>query len=340
MRNLAGAFREWLDADRPDPEPGDAAIRTRALSKLYRNPWTLKVARGVEALDLEVRRGEIFGYLGANGAGKTTTLKLLAGLHKPTSGRAWILGESVTRPAARRRIGFLPEQPYFYDYLTAREFLEFMGRLSGLDGAQSAARTREWLARVGLADHATRTLRKFSKGMLQRVGLAAALLHEPEVVLLDEPMSGLDPLGRRDVRDLILEQRERGATVLFSSHILPDVEALCDRVAIVHGGRLARVARVGELLGRDHGAVEITLEGHPLLEMPAPWSGALARTDRADETQLLLADDSRLDELLPWLLRAGAKVRSIVPHRGSLEDLYLETTQGPVAESTPNRRQA
>ena len=340
MRKLAGALREWLESDRPDPEPGDAAVRTRGLTKLYRNPWTLKVTRGLEGLDLEVRRGEIFGYLGANGAGKTTTLKLLAGLHKPTSGQAWILGQPVSRPSARRRIGFLPEQPYFYDYLTAREFLEFMAGLSGLDGVTGAARAREWLGRVGLADAATRTLRKFSKGMLQRVGLAAALLHEPEVVLLDEPMSGLDPMGRRDVRDLILEQRERGATILFSSHILPDVEALCDRVAIVHGGRLARTARVGELLGSGRGAVEITLAGHPLLEISSTWGEALQRTDRGDDTQLLLADAARLDEVLPWLLRAGAKVRSVVPHRGSLEELYVETTRGAATPVAPLARRA
>src|SRR5439155_13083344 len=236
--------------------------------KWYRHPWTGRVFRGVESLDLEVRRGEVMGYLGPNGAGKTTTLKVLTGLHRASRGQAWILGEPVERCASRRRLGFLPEQPYFYDYLNGREYLELAGRLSGLGGRDAAARARAWLGRVGLGERPRLVLRKYSKGMLQRLGLAAALVHQPRLLILDEPMSGLDPFGRRDVRELILEQRARGTTILFSSHILPDVEMLCDRVFILLDGRLERVATVGELMDGSAPAVEVRVEGSRVLEIP------------------------------------------------------------------------
>jgi ABC-2 type transport system ATP-binding protein len=221
------------DSGHPDP---DLAVCARGLTKHYRHPWTLKTTHALDGVDLDIRRGEVFGYLGPNGSGKTTTVKLLTGLLKPSRGRAWLLGQPIESHACRRRLGYLPEQPYFYDSLNGLEYLELVGRLSGLLAHEADERGRAWLGRVGLADRPRLRLRKYSKGMLQRLGLAAALVHDPELLILDEPMSGLDPFGRREVRELILEQRRRGVTVMFSSHILPDVEMLCDRVAIVIGG--------------------------------------------------------------------------------------------------------
>ena len=313
----------------PDQE---SAVRTAQLTKLYRNPWTMKVTRGVEDLDLDVRRGEVMGYLGPNGAGKTTTLKLLTGLHKPTRGAAWVFGVPVEETRSRRRIGFLPEQPYFYDHLSGPECLELAGRLSGLPGRQAGEMARRWMGRVGLDGAGSRRLRKYSKGMLQRLGLAAALIHAPDLLILDEPMSGLDPLGRRDVRDLLLEQRERGVTVLFSSHILPDVEMLCDRVAIVIGGRLTRVARVGELVSAGTQRVEVRCEGQPIVALPAPIGNLVARLERPGETAFVLEDGARLSELLAGLLQAGVRVRAVTPLRASLEDLYVEIAKSGAAE--------
>jgi len=308
----------------------DAVIRCRQLSKSYRNPWTLKTVHGLRALDLDVARGEIFGLLGPNGAGKTTTLKLLTGLLKPTHGMAWLFGEPVTSVRSRARLGFLSEQPYFDDYLSGLEYLELAGRLSGLGGREASERARHWMGRVGL-ERPKLVLRKYSKGMLQRLGLAAALVHEPELIILDEPMSGLDPFGRRDVRELILEQRDRGATILFSSHILPDVEMLCDRVAIIFGGALQRTATIKSLIECDH-AVEIRCDGVTLVEIPAAWAAHLTRRERPGGTVLALDDGRLLDEVLPWLVRGGVRIRAVAPHRSSLEDLFLDATGQPSVE--------
>jgi ABC-2 type transport system ATP-binding protein len=320
--------------NRPDEAPADRtpaaddlAVETRGLTKSYRNPWTLKVARGIEDLDLAVVRGEVLGYLGPNGAGKTTTLKLLTGLHKPTRGTARILGVPVHEPASRRRLGFLPEQPYFYDYLNGVEYLEFAGQLSGLGAHEAVIRARHWLGRVGLGDKPRVMLRKYSKGMLQRIGLAAALLHEPELLILDEPMSGLDPFGRRDVRDLILEQRARGTTVLFSSHILPDVEVLCDRVAIVLDGRLQRVATVGELVSDSAQRVAIRCTGRPVLEIPPSFAAVIERRDQPHETVFDLSDDSRLREVIAWLISQQVELRAVTPQRATLEELFMATAE-------------
>src|SRR5690242_20466399 len=215
------------------------AIETSNLQKTYSiGFWRKKPRVALRPLSLQVHEGEIFGYLGPNGAGKTTTLKLLMGLVFPSAGSARILGMDVSDPRVKAQIGFLPEQPYFYDYLTARELLDYYGQLSGMPANGLGAKIDAMLARVGLPDAAHTQLRKFSKGMLQRVGIAQAILHEPKVVFLDEPMSGLDPMGRREVRDLIEQLKKEGKTVFFSTHILSDAEALCDRVAILnHGDR-------------------------------------------------------------------------------------------------------
>ena len=339
MQTSAASIAERQAVDRSAAgqtvsDPG-LAVCVRGLSKHYVHPWTLKVTRGLDALDLDVRRGEVLGLLGPNGAGKSTTLKLLAGLLKPTCGQAWLMGEPVGSTASRRSLGFLPEQPYFYDYLNGVEYLELGARLSGLPGAAAGERARHWLGRVGLGERPRLGLRKYSKGMLQRLGLAAALVHDPELLILDEPMSGLDPFGRRDVRDLITEQRERGVTVLFSSHILPDVEMLCDRVAIMIGGRLTRVATVGELVEDGAQAIEIRCAPGALLELPQHWAGLVSRTQRAGESVFRLEEETQLRDVLGWLLRAGVQVRAVTPQRSSLETLFMAA-----AEAERERRQA
>src|SRR5262245_24952610 len=227
-----------------------SALSTFELSKDYAvGFWRKRPYRALDGLTLDVQSGEIFGFLGPNGAGKTTTLKLLMQLIFPTSGRAEILGRPVGDVAARKRIGYLPENPYFYDYLTAEELLHYFGHLFGYSSADVHARAARLLDRVGIgAERRRQQLRKYSNGMIQRVGIAQALLNDPEVIFLDEPMSGLDPLGRREVRSLILELRDQGRTVFFSSHILADAEALCSRVAVVAGGRLAATGRLSDML--------------------------------------------------------------------------------------------
>jgi len=240
-----------------------AAIETFALEKSYQvGFWRKKTKVALERLTLSVPAGEVFGYLGPNGAGKTTTLRLLMGLAAPTGGNFKILGGDIAEPAIRAQIGFLPEQPYFYDYLTPRELLDYFAALSAIPVKERTRRIEATLKRVGLYEDAWSTqLRKFSKGMLQRVGLAQAILHDPKLVILDEPMSGLDPMGRREVRDLIEELNHEGKTIFFSTHILSDAEALCDRVAVLNRGELRGVGVVADLIGSVKGKVEIMWHG-------------------------------------------------------------------------------
>lgn len=329
--NPANLHGGWPDRDRARDEnglpPRDSGVCARGLSKLYRSSWTLKSVEALIGLDLDVVRGEVFGYLGPNGAGKTTTLKLLTGLHKPTSGRAWLLGVPIEETTSRARIGFLPEHPYFYDYLNGIEYLEFAARLSGLSGQDASEQAKHWMGRVGLGDRSRVILRKYSKGMLQRIGLAAALVHRPELLILDEPMSGLDPFGRRDVRELILEQRAIGTTVLFSSHILPDVEQICDRVAILLRGRLTRVATVHELVQAASQKVEIRCAGDRVLEAPSALRNVVVRRERAHEVLLEVQDERQLGDVLAWLVQARVEVRSVTPQRATLEDLFIATAE-------------
>jgi ABC-2 type transport system ATP-binding protein len=341
-----------LTAQAPDrPESGQSALQdarpaagtavcARGLTKSYRHPWTMQVTPGLTDVSFDVQPGEIFGYLGPNGAGKTTTIKLLTGLLKPTGGRAWLLGEPIEQVASRARLGFLPEQPYFYDYLNGVEYLEFVARLSGLAARDARLAARHWLGRVGLGERERLVLRKYSKGMLQRLGLAAAMVHAPELLILDEPMSGLDPFGRRDVRDLILEQRDRGTTVMLSSHILPDVEALCDRVAIVLKGRIERIATVGELVQGGTPRIEIRVAGTPLLELPAELAAALARRPSGGDTVFTLHEQELLQPVFAWLVHARAEVRSVTPLRDSLEDLFMATAENASLQGSGRQRTA
>lgn len=299
----------------------DVVMRAEGLAKTFRLGFFRKRVEAVRDVTFDVRRGEIFGFLGPNGAGKTTTLKMLMGLVFPTRGVAEVLGQPVPSLDAKARLGYLPETPYFYEYLTPEEFLDFAGALAAVPAKELRARRDRLITRVGL-DHARgRPLRKFSKGMLQRVGIAQALIGEPELVVLDEPMTGLDPIGRKDIRDLMLELKREGRTVFYSTHILPDVELTCDRVAIVVQGQIRAVGRLGELLSTRVASTEVVLRaGGPRPEVPP---GTRVH-ETAEGTMLELASDVDVDEVLERALAAGAGVVSVTPRRESLEDLFMQ----------------
>ncbi len=286
--------------------------------------WRKRPVRALDGLSLQVQSGEVFGLLGPNGAGKTTTFKILMGLIRPTGGKAQILGAEVQDVKVRQSIGYLPEQPYFYDYLTAREFLVYCGALCDLPKTETSQRADELLQLVSLTDSADKQLRKFSKGMLQRVGLAQALINNPEVLFLDEPMSGLDPLGRREVRDLIVNLRNRGKTIFFSSHILTDVEAMCDRVAILNKGRLIESGKLSEILKTRSNEIEVVVSGvseTALSEFPAASA-------TPEVVRIRLKDDHDLARLLELTHQAGGRIVSVNPVRESLEDLFVREVKG------------
>ena len=317
-----------------------AAIRIEDLTKDYWvGFWRKRPYRALDRLTLEVQPGEVFGFLGPNGAGKTTTLKLLMQLIFPTSGRAEILGRPVGDVSARQRIGYLPENPFFYDYLSAQELLEYFGRLFGYSGADARQRAGALLDRVGIGPERRRQqLRKYSKGMVQRVGIAQALLNDPEVIFLDEPMSGLDPLGRRDVRALILELRDQGRTVFFSSHILADAEALCSRVAVVAGGQLAAAGRLTDILAFQVRGWELVMANL----RPEVVASVAPRPTKTTEISpqryaLELPLDAAPERVLSDLTATGATLVSLNPVRESLEDFFVRRVaeMGEGARSTP-----
>ena len=290
--------------------------------------WRKRKVRVLDGLSVNVEQGEIFGFLGANGAGKTTTLKLLMRLIFPTAGGARILGRNIADVRMHQQIGYLPENPYFYDYLTAREFLEYCGELFGLDKKTRATKARELLERVHLDKKRWDTqLRKFSKGMLQRVGLAQAIVNDPAIVFLDEPMSGLDPIGRREVRDLISELRTEGRTVFMCSHILSDIEVLCDRVAILKKGKLAHQGLLHELAREveGQGTVEMVATGTDAQTLFAKLSNPseVSITTTAAGLRIQIEDESQVDLVLGSLRKAGGKLISIQPVRQSLEALFV-----------------
>jgi ABC-2 type transport system ATP-binding protein len=298
------------------------AIEILGLEKIYSvGFWRKKPKCALHPLQLTVEEGEIFGFLGPNGAGKTTTLKLLMGLVFPTAGTARILGMEINDPKMKAQIGFLPEQPYFYDYLTARELLVYYGQLSGVSSRESSKKVEAVLARVGLTDAADVQLRKFSKGMLQRAGIAQAILHDPKIVFFDEPMSGLDPVGRREVRDLIEQLKQEGKTVFFSTHILSDAEALCDRVAIIHGGELRGVGAVADLTSSVHGQVEIVWQGN---RVPAVIQNLGSQCHVTTDTIRVILPEDQQDRAIEALRHEGLRLVSVVPVRTSLEDYYLQ----------------
>jgi ABC-2 type transport system ATP-binding protein len=298
-----------------------AAIEILGLEKTYSvGFWRKRPKRALHPLHLAIEDGEIFGFLGPNGAGKTTTLKMLMGLVFPSGGTARILGMDLDDPRMKAQIGFLPEQPYFYDYLTARELLTYYGQLSGVDSRQLPRKVDSTLERVGLQDATNVQLRKFSKGMLQRAGIAQAILHDPKVVFLDEPMSGLDPMGRREVRSLIEQLKAEGKTVFFSTHILSDAEALCDRVAVINLGQLRGVGAVAELTSGVRGKVEIVWQG---TSVPAAIKSLGAETHVAGDTTRAIISEQNQDAAIEAVRRETLRLISVTPVRVSLEDYFM-----------------
>jgi ABC-2 type transport system ATP-binding protein len=301
-----------------------SAIEIAELTKDYASGfWRKRPKRVLHGLSLMVVPGEVFGLLGPNGAGKSTTLKILLRLIFPTSGNALILGRPLGDISNHARVGFLPENPYFYDHLTASELLDYAGVLFGLSESDRHRRADELLQRVGLAESRNVPLRKFSKGMVQRVGIAQALINNPELVILDEPMSGLDPLGRREVRDLILSLREEGKTVLFSTHILSDAESICDRVAILDRGRLQGCGDLREILRMETASIEIVVENPSteVLEVVNEYARSQIRT--GDRTRIEVGDEANMPVVLDLLLRFKTKIISVNPVKMSLEDYFL-----------------
>jgi ABC-2 type transport system ATP-binding protein len=304
----------------------DLAIKTVNLTKRYSGLWSKQAVDAVKNLNLEVYRGEIFGFLGPNGAGKTTTIKVLLGIIYPTEGEAYVLGQPAGDPKNHYRISYLPETPYFYDYMTGREILTFYAKLFGIAEPERSKRVNELLDRVGLSRAADQTLRTYSKGMLQRIGLAQCLLNDPELLILDEPTAGLDPIAHIDIRDMILELRNQGKTLFISSHQLSDVERVCDRVAILKKGVMVQLGRIEELLAGGH--VEVIADKVPenAVEPIRQLGGKVSLHDG----RLIVEqpDNGSVDRVIDIVRAAGGHIVSVKPYRRSLEDLFVETIQG------------
>ncbi|NTX54014.1 ABC transporter ATP-binding protein [Myxococcus sp. CA039A] len=304
----------------PDAPP----IQVRGLSKTYKvGFWFNRTVRALQGLDLEVGAGQIYGLLGPNGAGKSTTIKILMNLVRPSSGNALLFGQPVDKAATRRLVGFLPENPAPYEYLTGREFVTLAGQLCGMSGHELDVRVTEVLGSVEMGAAEKLQIRRYSKGMVQRVALAQALVAQPKMLILDEPTSGLDPVGRRQMRDLILAERDRGTTVLFCSHIIPDVEALCDRLAVLVGGRRVREGSVRELLSTQVPTVEMVVEGLPL-EQVKSLGVALESTQSLDGRVRVQVPDAQSQKMLSQVLAAGGRVNSLQAAQFSLEQLFMD----------------
>ncbi len=308
------------------------AVEIKNLSMDYETGfWKKKKVRALDDLTLNVKSGQIFGFLGGNGAGKTTTIKTLVRLQFPTTGSAKILGHDISDVQMHARIGYCPENPYFYDYLTANELMDYFGRLFGLNASKRRDKSAELLNAVGLQEKDwKRQLRKYSKGMLQRVGLAQSLINDPEIVFLDEPMSGLDPIGRREVRELIAGLREKGVTVFMSTHILSDIEALCDEVAILRGGKLAASGHLSELLAHsgEQRLLEISVQGvaSDAISEQIEFVAGASIAAKPDGVIIQVLDESDINAVLSITRKAGGHLISIQPVKQSLEDLFVKET--------------
>ncbi|RMH00075.1 MAG: ABC transporter ATP-binding protein [Deltaproteobacteria bacterium] len=317
----------------PDAIPVNA-ISVRSLAKTFVRGFLRRKTVALRGIDLDVPEGVVFGFLGPNGAGKTTTIKILMGLLFPTAGSARIYGVPAGTRAAKAQVGYLPERPYFYEYLTARELLDLVGRLYGLDRSERSRRTERLLERVGMTHAADRPLRSYSKGMLQRVGLAQALLPETPLLVLDEPASGLDPIGRKDVRDIVLEEKRKGKTIFFSTHILADASTMCDRVAIIAGGRIRGVGSLDEMLERRIDRIDVVFsipeEARPALADALP--SAVRRTPEGDVASF--SDHDAVQAFLRAVLAAGGEVHEVVPHRQTLEEIFVEKTASRAPAAT------
>lgn len=300
-------------------------VEVKDLHKVYKVGIRRKKFVGVNGVSFEVFPGEIFGIVGPNGAGKTSTIKILTGLMKPTSGYARMFGEPVDHIESRRRLGYLPEGPYFYEHLKAPELLRYYGQLHGLDSATMNKRIPELIDRVGLSHATDRPLKKFSKGMRQRAGLAQALINNPELVILDEPQSGLDPVGRKEVRDLIFELKQQGKTVIFSSHILPDVEAVCDRVALFHKGEIKEIGSLDELMSRRTKGFEVIASGLSEDDL-SQLTGLQDNAQRGELWELEFGADLDMAQAINEIVQHGGNIQSIRPLRDNLEQVFLRDT--------------
>jgi ABC-2 type transport system ATP-binding protein len=301
----------------------ETVLEVDDLYKTYRIGFFRKRVEAVRGISFKVQRGEIFGFIGPNGAGKTTTIKAILQLIYPSKGVARLFGRETGYPEARKRLGYMPESPYIYQYLKPLEFLDLCGRLAGMKGEPLRKQSREMLESLGLGHAVDRPIGKFSKGMLQRIGLAQALLHEPELLILDEPFTGLDPVGRKDVREVLVEHRNRGGTILFTSHTLSDVEMLCDRVAIIRAGLLAAYGELGELLMPTERRIEIELERvSPELRQEIEKLADKVQGERELLTAVVNGDEV-IPQLLERALQNGARVLAVRPHRDTLENLFL-----------------
>jgi len=301
------------------------AIQINGLTKVYKSRLAKTEVLAVDDLHLEVEEGQIFGFLGPNGAGKTTTIKMLLGLLFPTAGSATILGKPIGDIDVKEQISYLPESPYFYDHMSGREVLDFYARLFKLDGDTRRKRVEDLLERVGMTDAAGKSLREYSKGMLQRIGVAQALLNDPRVLFLDEPTSGLDPIARKDIRDLILELRDKGKTVFLSSHQLLEVELVCDRVAILDRGKLKRVGELEDLLAK--GGTEVTA-ARVSAELAKQIGEVADRVEQTEKTLVAYSDDEKqAEKIIQLVLGAGASLVSVAPMRRTLEHLFVETVK-------------
>ena len=314
-----------------------AVIEVNDLTKTYLTPFARKRVEALRGVTFSVEEGQIFGFVGPNGAGKTTTIRMMMGLIRPTSGSIKLLGHALPSRAARERVGFLPESPYFYDYLTVPELLDLAGRLFGVPAPLRKQRADELIERVGLARARTQSLKKFSKGMLQRAGLAQALMNDPSLVVLDEPMSGLDPIGRKEVRDLIVSLREAGKTVFFSTHILSDVEAITDRVAIVARGALQTSGTPAELVAKTILGVDITVRLPADTELGTLAEGAKGVRRVGEEVSLQLPASTDVDAWLTAAHGVGAKIVQVSPRHETLEDLFLREIAA--ADDSPAARE-
>ncbi len=302
----------------------DIVLEVKDLRKVFHIGFFRKRVEAVKNASFSVKRGEIFGLLGPNGAGKTTTIKSILRLIFPTAGEIRIFGRSADDREAAKRVGYMPENPYVYQYLKPLEFLDLCGRLTGLPRVERRERSEAMIDKVGLRHAVDRPIGKFSKGMMQRVGLAQALLHDPELLILDEPMSGLDPIGRKEVRDVLLEQRARGKTLLFTSHILSDVELLCDRVVIMQRGVITSEGQVADLLQSAGRRVEIRLSGASSA-LKASLAARAVVVDEGEGHLTLRADGNKaVDEILRISDAAGARLDALVPERQTLEKLFLQ----------------
>lgn len=304
----------------------ESAIKIEGLTKEYLNKTTGQMVRAVDDLHLEVYRGEIFGFLGPNGAGKTTTIKMLLGLIFPTKGDAWIFGKPIGDVSIKRQIAYLPESPYFYEYLTGRQVLDFYARLFGVPAGERKKKVDTLLDMVGLSRDGDKTLRNYSKGMLQRIGIAQALINDPELLFLDEPTSGLDPMARIEIRDLIIRLKQQGKTVFLSSHQLLEVELICDRVSILNRGKLLKAGKLDELL--PSGRVEIVAENvsdDGVIAKIRDAGGVVQRQDGRIVVQQ--PDDASVNRVVDIIRSANGTIRSLTPQRRTLEELFVSTIE-------------